>query len=259
MMDFDKMFSALADKPWLIAVAAIVGYLLFRPSQPVASGGVDYSATLASQKIASETNVALSGIGAQVAQVNAARDIAAGEQYVQLAAGAQALTMFDKQAGLTRNLTFMQTMQANQTAGMDLLGGLAAMTYGHKEAMTGFANELELGRAALDNERFATQSQADVARLNTSSSANVSSKALDIDLSKFNINSMLQQALAGIDLEALALELPYDERMHMQEQATIRDLAWRQKQIAKYSAKMNVFNNLIGAGASLGGAALGRL
>lgn len=247
-MDFSKPFEAIADKPWLIAIAAVAGYLLLRPSSAPRSngqGGIDYGATLASQKIAADSNVALSGISTQYAQVQAGRDVAISSMQKDLMLGAQALSMADKTGRLTRDLQFAQYAQNMQDTTAGLVTNLMGMHLSHKEAMRGFDFQSEMGRLGAETDMAAINMQGDVAKLNATSNSAVSSKALDIALAKENIFAGLQQALAGINYNELVYALPFEERMHFEDQATIRNLAWRQKQIAKTGAQYALFGGMV--------------
>ena len=79
-----------------------------------------------------------------------------------------------------------------------------------------------------------------------------------------DINATREVNLAGIasserigiraldtDLESMRIGLPFQERMHYQEQETVRNLAWRQKQIAKAGFMSNIFGGIIDGGFNL--------
>lgn len=217
----DKPFQYMLDHPWLIAVAAVVAYLLLRPSQSAGDGNASLALTLQSQKIASDANVALSAIAAQVAGVDAARITAANDAIRDITLAKIDSHIADKSLSVQRELNAMQTQTMNQS----LLGNFATQLYDIKSGTMEALEGMKLQLAALSSSRLA----------DNAFSAMMADKAYS--------QAPVYSQLAINELNA---QEAWDWQMFHDQQETIRNLAWRQKQIAKLGGQFGLLNNLMG-------------
>lgn len=222
-LGFDDALKAVTDHPWIAAGAVVVGLVLLRPSGGGGGGAADMTASLTSMQIASDTNVQLAGIQAQ-------RDSVAIQAKRDVVLGAIDYAKTDRTSNLAANIAAMDNNKAvTDTAFSAALAGF--------QSALGFSaakKDLENQRAALD-----VNSSIGFADINANKTVALESifSSRDLGISEINAN-----------LDFSKYSLPFNERMHLEEQATIRNLAWRQKQIAKIGANADLFGGLISGG-----------
>lgn len=235
-MDFSDITDVIADNPWT-AAAGVIALLLLMRSNDSAPQGVDYSATLASMDIASRTNVDLASIQAQrdAVHLSAQRDIALGAQQYAIA---------DRQAALTMAITGMQAASlAGETASDNAVVAYQS-TLGYNTARA----ELAVQEKGLDiMQRLGLMELGANRELGGMSIT----AGKEVALEELGIGREIGIKTIDSEIEAYKFGLPFTERMHLQEQETIRNLAWRQKQIAKLQSKYNLFGGLIDGGFGL--------
>ena len=228
----EKPFSYMLEHPWLIAVAALVAYFLLRPSQSGGDGNASLALTLQSQKIASDANVALSAIAAQVAGVDAARITAANDAIRDITLAKIDSHIADKSLSVQREMNQLQTQTMNQS----LLGNFATQLYDIKSGTMEALEGMKIQAASLMNSKLSDNAFA----------AMMSDKAY----SQAPLYSQL--ALSQFNAEA-----QHEWDIYHDQQETIRNFAWRQKQIAKLGGQFGLLNNLMGGMFGLASQGLG--
>lgn len=251
-MDFSKITSVLSDHPYFAAGAVVVGvFLLTRGGGGGNSAGAqDVSASLASLQISSDTNVALAGIQAQkdAIALGANRDVALGameyakadrQSSVLLAVNSMDSSRMTTEANLSTGLSAFQSALGFSAAKKDLENQARSLDYSQSLGYLELGIGRELGAASLTNAR-----DLGIAEIN----ANIDLTKYSLDTDRFDIATQADSYRFGVGTEAdvTKFSLPFGERMQLQEQETIRNLAWRQKQIAKIGANASIFNNIIG-------------
>lgn len=266
-----NIIDTLSKYPWLIGIGAATGlFLLMRGgSSAVPSSGADYSATLASQKIATDAAVALSGVQVQAEAVRAQQNIATVQARRDIILGAQNLALADKSlttdlAVTSMNNTRLMADSSAKTAtdfftvatgfalnNRDLDNQADALEKGFNLSMSGIMSDRITKSMELtymdDASKRGNTLTFDLANLNS-----IVTRALDASYYE-NVTNVTENQLK-LDREANNAEF----RINEQNQATIQNLAWRQKQIAKQGGMFNLFNNLIGTAGSLASAAIMR-
>lgn len=226
---FNNIIQVFKERPWLIGAAAIFGFLFLRPKPvPASSNGIDYNVMLQSQKIAADTNVALSGVSAQVAAVQSAKDAQIAGIQKDIILGSQQAWILNQGEQTKLKLGQMQWLQNMSEFSGNMLSGLKLAEMGHEEAKIGLSNQLKLGDLQLVSDR------------------DVALSGIKAGTDQTQIQSNTAAYLAGLDLEGLKFSLPIEAGMHLQEQETIRNLAWRQKQIAKSGGIFNLLGKVTG-------------
>lgn len=224
---FDNVISTLQDHPWAVGGAVIVGLFLLRGSGGGGGGGTtDYSASLASMQIATDANVALAGIQAQ-------RDAVALQAKRDIVLGAQDYAKHDRTASISQNIALADN--SRMVTEMNSQVGLAALqnVLGYKTAL----KDLENQRVALGNVEILGMADINATR--------------EVNLAGIASSERIGIRALDTDLESMRIGLPFQERMHYQEQETVRNLAWRQKQIAKAGFMSNIFGGIIDGGFNL--------
>ena len=227
---------------------------------------------MASQEIAANAGVALAGIQVQREGVASSQNIEAIRAMRDINLGAQQFAMTDKALRTELNLAEIASRQNMSAVSAGLTSDLMHVITGHKEAMRGLelqkaaldSNE-RLGYQAFDNERYVTSVQADLTKTDIAANAQLENRRTDLGFYNSEtqrgsimreIEGMIQKNI--LDFEAYKFGLPFNERMHLQEQETVRNLAWRQKQIAKQGGMFNLFGGVIDGVFGLASAAMGR-
>lgn len=274
MSAMDKMIDTLSDNPWWIVGAGVIG-LVFLSSgrrESVPAQGFDPAITLASQEIAANAGVALAGIQVQREGIASEQKVAAIQAMRDVNLGAQQFAIADKSLRTQTNLAEIASRDNMGAVSAGLTSDLIHVIAGHQEAIQGFnlqkaaleSNE-RLGLESLINDRNVNATNFQIAQGQQANERIAISRGADVDM--FNAStqreSVMQEIQAMIqnnilDFEAYKYGLPFEERADIRDNATIQNLAWRQKQIAKQGGMFNLFNSIIGAAAGLGQAAIGR-
>lgn len=238
--NFDSVVDVIKDHP--LATASGVILILFftmRSGGGGQSAGQDYSATLASMGLAYDTNVKLSDLSTQ-------RDIAMATINSNVAVNAQqsdtALALARIQAGVQNaDITANMINASNVTA-----AGIVQDTLGYNINVKSLINDA----SAIENSYKLGILSNNTDQFNIARNADNAGKQIDASFS-------LQKYLGDLDSNLQMFLAPFTERMNHDQQETVRNLAWRQKQIAKYQSKSNLFGSLIGGITSLGTSAIG--
>lgn len=255
-----KIWDMLSDKPWLIAIAGLLGLYLFRGgSGGQQAAGTDYGATLASMDIASRTNVAMAEIAVAGQKVAAENNKTAADMITAISLGAQQYAGVDRQARLLERVS---SIEANS----GLLERVAANAAGAFQSVLGQSVALK----SLENEAFRLSTDRGVAyralgiqeHLGLTDYANALTLNERTLTSNERINAMeadLARDLRQADNEQRAMELPWEFKTFDRQMANLENLYWRQKQIAKIGANSNLFGSIIGAVGDVASAGLTRI
>lgn len=268
----DDIFETLSKYPWLVGAGVIIGlYLLLRggSSQPV-QAGTDYSATLASQKIATDAAVALAGIQAQRDAVQGSQNIALTQARRDIILGAQNIALADK--SLTTDLAITSLNNTVHMADSSQKGMVDMFT-----VATGFM----LGNRDLENQADAAQKAFDLGMSGIMSDRITTSMALtyqdaasqrgdSLTYNLANLNAVLTQYLDQSYYDNLTNVTDNELRLNTQadntditinqaQQDTVRLLGHQQVKIAKARAKSDLFGSILGLASNLGTAAMGRI
>ena len=266
-MDFKDMTQSIISKPWAIVAALIVAFLLFRGSgSRAASPGFDPSATLQSQQITSAANVQLSTIGAGMYATDAERNARAVDAMKEISLGAQQFAAMNKSLDVQQAIETYKAGQNLTDSTNSLFASILQTMTGHQEAIKGLNNQtlaiqnqatadrlgFRLAEMGRENDFYAlgTDRILGAATIDSNARQAAFETGADYDLGVRSIN-------ANTDLTKFSL--PFEERMQLQEQETIRNLAWRAKQIAKLQANSSLFGSLISGGFGLASQGLGFL
>lgn len=257
---FDKVFSVMSENPWWIAGGLLFGVLVLRGSNSGGGGAVDTTAaTLQSMQIASDTNVKLSAIGVDYAKVNAAQNMAAMDIKKDIALGAQQIALANVASRTEQNL---QVLRNNDNA-MQVNAGLAANFLGTAAGVHVADNQMLLQKYNIDvNNAFNTH--AANLQFNLQNHAiNSQNRQADLnynaDIAAVNADKEINLTSIQRNYDAYIQRLPLEQSRMIEEQATIRNLAWRQKQIAKGNIFGGVLGSLFGAVSNVAGAAIGAM
>ena len=231
MNGIDSALSAVTDHPYIAGGAVILGlFLMTRGGGDGGGQGPNLSASLASMQIASDTNVALAGI-------QASRDAVVTQAQRDVALGSIEYAKTDRAASLAGAIAAMD----NSRVAGETFGAQALQAFQSALGFTAAKKDLENQRASLDS-----MTSLGFDDINVNRELGAASIASSRDLGISEINAGFNLGMAEIDLSKTSL--PFNERMHLEEQATIRNLAWRQKQIAKIGANADIFGGLISSG-----------
>jgi hypothetical protein len=227
MSAFNSVGTLISEHPMIAAGAVVVGlFVLTRGGGGGGGGGTDYSATLRSAEIASQTNIALADIGAQrdAARYAMQRDIALGqldyEKTAKTASITHAIAAGDNARMVTEGgqITALQAFQSSIGYGLGI-------------------RDLQNKRVELGNMEILGLHDIDATK--------------EINLAGIHASADVSRRAIEADLEGMRIGLPFQERMHYQEQETTRNLAWRQKQIAKQGFMANLLGGIVDGGFNL--------
>jgi len=248
---FDKVIATLKEYP-LFAVGGVI-FLLFimrigGSKQP--RNAYDPSVTLESMRIASDANVKLSAIGVDYQKVAASQNLAAMDVMRDISLGAQELAKADKVGRTQQNLATIASMdnamQVNAGLTSNLLNVLSGTYIADKEykfRSESIQSDAMLNLAALNFSGQAAKLDYDrqVNKDNLTHNQQVNKDNLDYNLSRYSLDTTF--AKAQLDQTSYLATLPVEMHIAGEREATIRNLAWRQKQIAQG----NVFGGLMGS------------
>lgn len=179
------------------------------------------------------------GVTSAISAMDFNRQTAAQSMQVSLAAFQSALGFSAAQKDLDNQLVALNN---NFNLGMSDISsqrelGVASIASSRDLGIAQINANTNVAKYSLDTDRYGMTLNADTARYQG-----------DTDRFAISTNASVQRdtILAGFDLEKYLA--PMQERMHQREQATVSDLAWRQKQIAKISANTDIFGGLISSG-----------
>ncbi len=257
---FNKVFSVMSEHPWWIAGGLLFGVIVLRGSNSGGGGAVDTTAaTLQSMQIASDTNVKLSAIGVDYAKVNAAQNMAAMDIKKDIALGAQQIALANVASRTEQNLQVLRNndnaMQVNAGLAANFLGTAAGVHVADNQMLLQKYN-IDVNNAfnmhAVDQEAIRADNANTAAHLRDQMQYNLSIAGITAD-KEINLTSIQR------NYDAYIQRLPLEQSRMIEEQATIRNLAWRQKQIAKGNIFGGVLGSLFGAVGNVAGAAIGAI
>lgn len=170
----DKVLSLLKERPWLIAVAVVIGLILMRGGKS-GGGGYNYEAMLQSQSIAADTNIAMAQIGSERV---AAQNAVMADYLKTVSLGAMAASMADREQSTKLAMAGMQAGQAAAEANAMFSLGAMQQQYGFATALKSLgiqeralegdyllaSQQIGLERHALDVGRYAGDRQLEVER-----------------------------------------------------------------------------------------------
>lgn len=254
----DKIFEVLKENPWWVVGAVIIGVFLLRSPPAPARGGSDGSVALASQEIASSTNVALAGIQVDRESVAASQNIAAIQANRDISLGAQQFAIADKSLKAQTTMAgYEQTNILNQvTAGLtsNLFTTLAGAKLAEKDLnnqVLGMRINQHLTERDQDLARDIRMEELAKGDIADSRAGHVAMTSL---LNEFNTT------LANLNFqrEIVPQQLQQEYNIVDRQMSNLENMYWRQKQIAKQQGMFDMFNGLISGGFSLASAGLGR-
>lgn len=246
MMDITNIFDSLKDRPWLIAVAIVIGLLLLRSGKG-GGGGYDMGAMLESQRIASDANIAMAQIGAER---SAAQNAIAGQYLTEASLGAMAYAASNKSESTKLAIAGLATGQAAAESNAMYNLGAMQQSQGFATSMRslGIMHDKLYGDYLLNN------------------------KSLDTQVNLANLEHGTLRYDMGVGKEVRFKELDVqnamDERYtYNQLPAMLRnniDAIWHQgraqRNIVKAAGTTSILNNLIGTAGNLAstGMSMGR-
>lgn len=289
-MDFSKITSVLSDHPYITAGAVVLGLFIFTRGggSSNAAGAQDMSASIASMQIASDTNVALAGIQAQRDGIalGVQRDMALGamdyaksdrQASVLMAVQSMESSRMTTENNLSTGLAAFQSALGftaakkdleNQRASLDAMTalGFADIESNRATTMAGIYSDRDTSMASIFSDRalglssissnrelgmfsLGTDRQLGAASLTNARDLGIAEINANVDLGKYDLDT--ERLNINTSADVTKYSLPFGERMQLQEQETIRNLAWRQKQIAKINANADIFGGLIGTAGNL--------
>lgn len=241
-MDVQDVLGKVAEKPWLFVGALIAGYFFMRggSSRP-SGGGFDATATLSSQQIASQTDVALANVAAGYRATDAQQSAVTIGAMRDVMLGAQQFVLADRTLKVQQAVTSAETTQKAIDSNASFISSLAQSVMGHKEAVLGLMNQ----RDSIVNS-FAVE------RLGS----NIAMAGKEIEKYDAETGRILGVKTIDTNADLTKFALPFTERMNLEAEATTRNLAWRAQKIAKITRDGNIFNSLIGGFTNLASTAL---
>lgn len=249
-----SFIDTITKNPIPVAIGVVV--LLLIVSRGKGGGVSGFEATLASQKTASDTNVALAGIQAQreasanmlqAAAFNARKDIVLSAHQVAIA---------DKSITTDLAIEKMRNTTANTASNAGFLVDILSMATGAKIARD--QNVLTAQSIAADKETTLAQISASKQLGFSQSDISLASTKLNNQLATLSLQlqDLQNEREIGFDYFALPQEIDLQRFTVAEREATTRNLAWRAKQIAGKQMLGQLLGNLMGGTFGLASQAL---
>lgn len=229
----DKVFGMLKERPWLIAVAVVIGLVLMRGGKS-GGGGYNYEAMLQSQSIAADTNIAMAQIGSERV---AAQNAITADYLKTVSLGAMAVSMADREQSTKLAVAGMQSGQAAVETGAMFSLGAMQQQYGFATAL----KSLGIQERALEGDYAVAMQQLGVQK-----------HALDVD--RYMTDRQLELERRFIDVTN-EMDARYINQALPQILQNNIDAIWHQgraqRNIVKAAGSTSILNNLIGTAGSL--------
>lgn len=228
-MDIKSVLAKIAERPWLLAAALILGYFIIRPGRTV-SAGFDPTATLQSQQISSAANIQMAGIAAGMRQTDAANNAVVVGAMRDVLLGAQQYAALDKTLSIQQSIEMSRNTQAAADTTANVMAGLFDRLMGHKEAVIGLRNQAD----TINNSLITNRLGFDLAKINSTNDA-------------YSLETDRQLGLTSIDAnkEMYKFGLPFNERMNQANINGMTQLSHDQIKIARAQGSNSIFNNLL--------------
>jgi hypothetical protein len=241
----EKIWDTIVDHPYMTAGGVLVLVLLFSRSGSSAPAGQDYSASLASLAMTTDANVKL-------AEISAGRDVAAAGIQKDLAVAAMGLEAQNKMSTMAGMIASFESQKAaTEVSAFNALQtfqsalGYQAQSKALDNEKLALERNFNLGVRSIDLQQFGLATQADVEK------ASIAEAGIT---NRYSMDKMLEQA--RLDIDALNISLPFEERMFNRQKASEENYYWRQKQIAKQQGMFGLFDSLITGGFGLASQAM---
>lgn len=242
----DKVIEFISANPWYVVGGLIIGVFLMRGSSAPPAGrrpGADLSATLASQQIASDTNVALAGIQVDRDSVAVAQNVAAIQAQRDIALGAQQVAIVNKTANTQLAVANVDNNATFAALNSDLINKTLTTLAGIRVARDDMSLQkynLDLSHS-IENKRLDVEQNLAMAGIGSNERITGAQIASDDRIATITLANDLAAALQGMQLDNQFAnnKLFYDYRTTDRVMANLENLYWRQKQ-------MNKSNNLFG-------------
>lgn len=258
----DSILNVLKDNPWWIVGGVLIGVFLLRGnnSAPQSDNG---SIALASQEIASNTNVALAGIQVDREGIAASQNIAAIQARRDISLGAQQFAIANKSLNTQTAL-----------AGMEQTNVLASMTNQLTDNMFTTLAGVKLAQKDMDNQRLGMtinqnlmirdqDLQRDISMGQQSNDRFLGERGMfnadnaDIRNTNLAIQSLVtnfQATIANLGLQRDTL--PFEERMNQAQINGMTQLGHQQYKGIKVQAKAGMWGSLFSGLSGLAGDAM---
>lgn len=230
----DKVFGMLKERPWLIAVAVVIGLVLMRGGKSGGGGGYNYDAMLQSQSIAADTNIAMAQIGSERV---AAQNAITADYLKTVSLGAMAASMADREQSTKLAMAGMQAGQAAAEANAMFSLGAMQQQYGFATAL----KSLGIQERALEGDYLLASQQIGLERHALDVGRYVGDRQLEVERRSIDITNEM-------DARYINQALPQILRNNI-------DAIWHQgraqRNIVKAAGTTSILNNLIGTAGSL--------
>lgn len=231
-MDISDALGKVAEHKWIAGGAVLLGIFLLSRGNSGGGAAADYSASLQSMAIASDTNV-------KIAEINAGRDVGMANAKAMVTLGSIDYAKTDRMSGMT-------TAIASIDANTNISQNTAMMSIAALQNILGY----KAASKELDNQFYSLNSlnMTTFKDLDNQRELGVRSISAGRDVSLADISASRDLTLAGF--QNIIEQLPFEVQMNQSNNNMITQLGHQQYKATKVAAKAGMLGQIISGGFS---------